>query len=148
MFMSCVKEVDWGMMAFVAHCAPLVFRTVPHVCPHAPCHSVTRKQRPCPSHTGRWFRPFLVIYRCLDEWVSGERPIGAARCRQQHAPRSPCQESYCADAHPSAHKSVLEPATPAWTGRVHLVNGTGNSPVSETADPRSSQTGQVIRGLR
>ena len=31
---------------------------------------------------------------------------------------------------------------------MHLVNGTGNSPVSGTADPRSSQTGQVIRGLR
>ena len=29
-----------------------------------------------------------------------------------------------------------------------LVNGAGNSPVSGTADPRSSQTGQVIRGLR
>ena len=28
------------------------------------------------------------------------------------------------------------------------VNSTGNSPVSGTADPRSSQTGQVIRGLR
>ena len=27
------------------------------------------------------------------------------------------------------------------------VNGTGNSPVSGTSDPRSSQTGQVIRGL-
>ena len=32
--------------------------------------------------------------------------------------------------------------------RMHLVNGTGNSPVSGTADPRSSQTGHVIRGLR
>ena len=31
---------------------------------------------------------------------------------------------------------------------MHLVNGTGNSPVSGTAHPRSSQTGQVIRGLR
>ena len=30
---------------------------------------------------------------------------------------------------------------------MHPVNGTGNSPVSGTADPRSSQTGQVIRGL-
>ena len=30
----------------------------------------------------------------------------------------------------------------------HPLNGTGNSPVSGTADPRSSQTGQVIRGLR
>ena len=29
-----------------------------------------------------------------------------------------------------------------------LDNGTGNSPVFGTADPRSSQTGQVIRGLR
>ena len=29
-----------------------------------------------------------------------------------------------------------------------LVNGMGNSPVSGTANPRSSQTGQVIRGLR
>ena len=29
-----------------------------------------------------------------------------------------------------------------------LVSGTGYSPVSGTADPRSSQTGQVIRGLR
>ena len=31
---------------------------------------------------------------------------------------------------------------------LHSVNGTGNSPVSGTADPRSSQRGQVIRGLR
>ena len=31
---------------------------------------------------------------------------------------------------------------------MHLVNSTGHSPVSGTADPRSSQTGQVIRGLR
>ena len=31
---------------------------------------------------------------------------------------------------------------------MHPVNGTGNSPVSGTADHRSSQTGQVIRGLR
>ena len=32
--------------------------------------------------------------------------------------RSPCQENYPADAHPSA--SVLESANPAWTGSVHL----------------------------
>ena len=30
---------------------------------------------------------------------------------------------------------------------LHLVNGMGNSPVSGTASPRSSQTGQVIWGL-
>ena len=29
--------------------------------------------------------------------------------------RSPCQENYPADAHPSVHKSVLESANPAWT---------------------------------
>ena len=34
--------------------------------------------------------------------------------------RSPCQENYPADAHPSALKSVLESANPAWTWSVHL----------------------------
>ena len=34
--------------------------------------------------------------------------------------RSPCQEKYPADAHTSVHKSVLEPANPAWTRSVHL----------------------------
>ena len=38
--------------------------------------------------------------------------------------------------------------SPAPTPPPPPVNGTGNSPVSGTADPRSSQTGQVIRGLR
>ena len=37
------------------------------------------------------------------------------------------------------------PKSQPW---MHLVNGTGQQPVSGTADPRSSQTGQVIRGLR
>ena len=40
------------------------------------------------------------------------------------------------------------PHGPGLCIRMPLVNGTGNSPVSGTADPRSSQTGQVIRGLR
>ena len=62
--------------------------------------------------------------------------------------RRPRQEDDPADAHPSAHKSVLESANPAWT-RMHLVNGTGNSP-SLLWDSRSrgSQKGQVIEGLR
>ena len=41
--------------------------------------------------------------------------------------------------------------TPAWTRRVHLDapgHRHGQQPVSGTANPRSSQTGQVIRGLR
>ena len=59
----------------------------------------------------------------------GERPIGAAKGKQtntmascQPPPplKSPCQENYPADAHPSALKSVLESANPAWTRRVHL----------------------------
>ena len=34
--------------------------------------------------------------------------------------RSPCQETYTADAHTSTHKSVLQSANPAWTRSVHL----------------------------
>ena len=79
---------------------------------------------------------------------SGERPIGAAKGKQSDT------EALCqpppnpADAHPSAHKSVRESA---WTRCVHLDapgQRHGQQPVSGTADPRSSQTGQVIRGLR
>ena len=33
---------------------------------------VSRKlRRPCPGNTRRWFRQFLVIYRCLDKGVGG-----------------------------------------------------------------------------
>ena len=49
---------------------------------------------------------------------------------------SPCQENYPADAHPSAHKSVLESANPAWTRSVHLdapCQRHGQQPVSGTA---------------
>ena len=52
---------------------------------------------------------------------------------------------------PSAHRSVLESANPAWTRSVLLDapgQRHGQQPVSGTADPRSSQTGQVIWGLR
>ena len=52
--------------------------------------------------------------------------------------RSPCQENYPADAHPRTHKSVLEPANPAWTRSVHL-DAPGQrhrqQPVSGTAGP-------------
>ena len=52
--------------------------------------------------------------------------------------RSPFQENHPADAHPSAHKSVLESAKPAWTRSVHLDapgQRHGQQPVSGTADP-------------
>ena len=58
---------------------------------------------------------------------------------------------FFADAHTGALRSVLESANPAWTWGVHLDapgQRHGQQPVSGTADPRSSQTGQVIRGLR
>ena len=51
--------------------------------------------------------------------------------------KSPCQENYPADAHPSAHKSVLESANPAWTRSVHLDapgQPHGQQLVSRTAD--------------
>ena len=33
-----------------------------------------RKQHPCPSNNRRWFRQFLVIYRCLDKAGGGGVP--------------------------------------------------------------------------
>ena len=44
---------------------------------------------------------------------------------------APVRKNYPADAHPSAHESVLESANPHGLGVciwMHLVNGTGNSP--------------------
>ena len=54
--------------------------------------------------------------------------------------RSPCQENYPADAHPSVHKSVLESANPAWTRSVYLDapgqwHGQQPVSVSGTAEP-------------
>ena len=52
--------------------------------------------------------------------------------------RSPCQENYPADAHPSALKSVLESVNPAWTRSVHVDapgQRHGQQPISRTADP-------------
>ena len=65
--------------------------------------------------------------------------------------RSPCQENYPADAHPSALKPVLESANPAWTRSVHPDapgQRHGQQPVSGTADPGvvkqdKSSTGSV-----
>ena len=56
---------------------------------------------------------------------SGERPMGAAKGKQSDT---------------EALALCQAPPPPP--------SGTGNSPVSGTADPRSSQTGHVIRGLR
>ena len=63
--------------------------------------------------------------------------------------RSPCQENYPADAHPSALKSVLESANPAWTRSVHLDalgQRHGQQPVSGTADPGVVKQDKSSRG--
>ena len=63
--------------------------------------------------------------------------------------RSPCQENYSADAYPSAHKSVLESANPAWTRSAHL-DAPGQrhrqQPVSGTADPGVVKQDKPSRG--
>ena len=63
--------------------------------------------------------------------------------------RIPCQENYPEDAHPSAHKSVLELANPAWTRSVHLDapgQRHGQQPVSGTADPGAVKQDKSSRG--
>ena len=63
--------------------------------------------------------------------------------------RSPCQENYPADAHPSVLKSVLESANPAWTRSVHLDapgQRHGQQPVSGTADPGVVKQDKSSRG--
>ena len=63
--------------------------------------------------------------------------------------RSPCQENYPADAHPSAHKSVLVSANPAWTRSMHLDapgQRHGQQPVSGTADPGVVKQDKSSRG--
>ena len=63
--------------------------------------------------------------------------------------KSPCQENYPADAHPSAHKPVLELANPAWTRSVHLDapgQWHGQQPVSRTANPGVVKQDKSSRG--
>ena len=82
-----------------------------------------------------------------------------ARCGRRRAPsllpriivvvRSPCQENCPADAHPSAHKSVLKSANPAWTRSVHLDAAGqrhGQQPISGTADPGVVKQDKSSRG--
>ena len=63
--------------------------------------------------------------------------------------RSLCQENCPADAHASAHKSVLESANPAWTRSVHL-DAPGQQHeqqlISGTADPGVVKQDKSSRG--
>ena len=71
MFTNGVQEPDWGMMGFGGMSCPLDFRVVQYVTSRVPCHSVTRKQHPCPSNTRRWFRQLCApgVRRCVFQWV-------------------------------------------------------------------------------
>ena len=93
-----------------------------------------------------------LIIACPPELLCASQGTSPPLLSAPSAPPLSCQENYPADAHPSALKSVLESTNPRMDSEgaiwMHLVNGTGNSPSSGTADPRSSQAGQVIRGLR
>ena len=63
--------------------------------------------------------------------------------------RSPCQEKDPADAHTSAHKSMLESANPAGTRSVHLDapgQWHGQQPVSGRADPGVVKHDKSSRG--
>ena len=63
--------------------------------------------------------------------------------------RRPPQENYPADAHPSALKSVLESANPAWTRSAHLDapgQRHGQQPISGTADPGVVKQDKSSRG--
>ena len=71
MFMFCVKEAEWGMMALGAPFAPWFSECA--------MHSATCKQHSCPSKTRRWFHQFLVIYRCLDKGGEGQRKLRRPR---------------------------------------------------------------------
>ena len=64
--------------------------------------------------------------------------------------RSPYQENCPGDAHPSAHKSELESANPAWTPSVHpdaRDQRHGQPPISGTADPRVVKLDKSSRGF-
>ena len=89
---------------------------------------------PSPSSAQAVIRPDymgLDTYVCL--WV--QVPVDVCHARTgRTAPADAC-----------GNETPPPPPPTIW---MHQVNGTGNSPVSGTDDPRSSQTGQVIRGLR
>ena len=57
-------------------------------------HSVPREQHPCTSDTGRWFRQFLVIYRCLDKGGGGGLAAAVVAAASTIAHRSQCAVEY------------------------------------------------------
>ena len=77
----------------------LEWRTRPYTRKYQPAYSFSVYGNP-PNPSGRPRSPKTV--------QSAEGEHG----KEKRVVRSPCQENYLADAHPSAHKSVLESANP------------------------------------
>ena len=78
---------------------------------------------------------------------------GSCRCTSwRYAdPPPPTPRLSCRCTPPARTRQCWSRQTPAWTRSVHLDapgQRHGQRPISRTADLRSSQTGQVIRGLR
>ena len=69
----------------------------------------------------RWKKRNLPLGKSGRHFLVRE-PLGPRRPPPIVVVRSPCQENYPADAHPSAHKAVLGSANPAWTRSVPKAN--------------------------
>ena len=95
---------------------------------------------------GRWLKARILIrWDCLGRIATH----GGHWAQVLDTDPPPPQENYPADAHPSALKSVLESANPAWTRSVHLdAPGQlhGQQPVSGTADPGVVKQDKSSRG--
>ena len=86
---------------------------------------------------------------CGPAEASGQNHPHQAHRHQQGAPLSQDLPPQGEDAHPSALKSVLESANPAWTRSVHLDapgQRRGQQPVSGTADPGVVKQDKSSRG--
>ena len=97
LFMFCVEAALLAKRAFVACFASWVFRIVHHV---YTCITqvAARKQRPCPSNTGRWFCRFLVIYRRLDKGARGGGVmLFACRIARQTGHKAACFRAMAGD---------------------------------------------------
>ena len=142
-----------------------------------PCVAFTSSRaQPCVAEESSRAQPYTHGYNHVSA-PAGLRPRPSLRCFERPPPRDRCRiprwprgvtpAGVCPPPPPLRSQQQLPPRSPppppphaqvgAGVGKpphglggcmwMPLVNGTGNSPVSGTADPRSSQTGQVIRGL-
>ena len=97
-----------------------------HAAP-SPNASPGRKNRECPEETGHGERDeqgkIIGQGRPRSPKTVQSAEGGGGKDKRERiivVVRTPCKENYPADAHPGAHKSVLESANPTWTRSVHL----------------------------